>query len=155
MADRLHVVREAVGAPPSAPVSWAGIVPPSGRGALGYGPKIVHDPVRVVALNANNHVRDSIGEAYRDPRHKRPLARRLLCAPGNCSVSPGLPGEPHWPLGLRRIAAVARHLVDRLAALRLLRPLRPDPTLLSSLESHVERIASPKAGRNWKSDPGL
>lgn len=118
-------------------LTWAEIVQTTGREALDYGPKMVVDVLRVVALNAEHAVRDVICEDYPNPRHERRLARTLLSAPGfyevegtTLTVSLREPDRP-------RMRTAARYVVDRLTALGIRHPLDPSLTLRWTLHPQV------------------
>jgi hypothetical protein len=137
MADELAAVDEGLGRTPTR-LSWAEYVEQTGREAFTYGPKLVQDVLRVVALNAEHALREVVREDYPNPRHERRLVRMMLHAPGtyqlqDSSLTVRLRGpERRWRL--RRAAA---HLLQRLTLRHTPHPARPDITLRWELEPTV------------------
>ncbi len=100
-----------------------------GREGFDYGPKMLQDALRVLALNGEHALRDTIHEALPDPRHERPLARLLLHSPGAYAVR-----ENTLLVTLRRpdttrYADAGRYLLEHLNALNAPHPALPQLTL--------------------------
>jgi len=136
LRDQLQATEEALERTPTR-VTWAELVQATGREAFDYGPKMVGDVLRVVALNAEHAVRDVICEDYPNLRHERRLARMLLSAPGFYEVEGSTLTvslrEPDRP----RFRRAARHLVDRLTSFGLRHPLAEALTLRWTLHPQV------------------
>jgi len=116
---------------------WADMVERQGREAFDYGPKMVQDLARVVALNAEHWLRDVVQENYPNPRHERRLSRALLHAPGTYEVQGNTLAITVRPPDRWRQRQAAQYVTHRLTALALPHPLRPDLTLKWSLGAPV------------------
>ena len=116
-------------------ITWAERVTKTGREAFDYGPKMVQDVLRVVALNAEHAVRDVICEIYPNPRHERRLARMLLTAPGFYEAKDDTLTVSLRQPDRRRFRQVAQHVVDRFTSLHLRHPLDPSLTLRWTLHA--------------------
>ena len=116
-------------------ITWAERVTKTGREAFDYGPKMVQDVLRVVALNAEHAVRDVICEIYPNPRHERRLARMLLTAPGFYEAKDDTLTVSLRQPDRRRFRQVAQHVVDRFTSLHLRHPLYPSLTLRWTLHA--------------------
>ena len=136
LTDELAVVERALKTTPTR-LRRTDLVRQSRREAFDYGPKMVQDLVRVVALNAEHSLRDLMQEVYPNPRHERRLVRMLLNAPGQYdfdgrTLSVTVRAPERW-----RLRRAAQDLLARLTALGARHPLRQDITLSWSLAPRV------------------
>jgi hypothetical protein len=132
MTDELAIVEKQLETTPTR-LRRADLVRQSRREAFTYGPKMVQDLIRVVALNAEHSLRDHMQDVYPNPRHERRLVRMLLNAPGQYdfdgrTLSVTVRAPERW-----RLRRAAQDLLARLTALAPRHPLRQDIALRWSL----------------------